>query len=330
VYATRATSTASPKTEAPRREMTVEEALRWAVRDELPKLIREQESGGLGSRTHPMWAGGLFPRVDNWNREPGLPAALGTCHPDAVRINDALLAIDPADLDLSGYLISYKLAEGFSPLAVMEAARERALVIVLTCARQGIRPDLGGGPEFEPATTENGKITIWQKVQTPAGEGPDGRPWFTTTEARVQTRGDKRGGTAYPTGSYCKLHWTRDGADVAESRARYAVWHAMLLLLEERLSLASIKLKPMTAPARPWLDEVDPEQERRVIASEKPWQDVAELHDEAPTDGETPKVAAPRAVDLSSRRPAGRRRTGRLHSEVRRIPVEQWQGEERA
>lgn len=97
-----------------RRVLSIEEALRWALRDEIPKRRFDQALGSAPSMPsiHPMWANGLFTRVDNWSREPGMPLAMGECHPDADRIEAAITALNPESLDLTPYRIGHGLGPG--------------------------------------------------------------------------------------------------------------------------------------------------------------------------------------------------------------------------
>jgi hypothetical protein len=59
-----------------RRVLDIEDAPRWAFRDELPK----RAAGGAlaaGSTVSPMFRyADLGGRIDDWSREPGFPAAL--------------------------------------------------------------------------------------------------------------------------------------------------------------------------------------------------------------------------------------------------------------
>lgn len=102
----------------------------------------------------------------------------------------------------------------------------------------------------EPARGANHRPSLWHTVSTEAGVGQDGKPWFITSDQ--QTTMDK--GNTYRTGTFCKLHWVRNVNDVAEDRARYAIWHAALTALGIVLRDLSVFLvKPLMAPATPWI-----------------------------------------------------------------------------
>lgn len=266
-----------------RRVWPIEEAIRWTVRDELPK---RRDGGSLfstGGSVHPMWGNGLFTRVDNWSREPGMPLALGDPHPDALTIEQAINDLRPEDLDLTPYRIGYGLHPE-TPVAQI-AARACAGVRpwLLTVAKQGRLPDHGGGPICEAGLGTRGQVTLWLRVAVQVGEGADGRPWFTESD---QTTTPSRKDT-YRAGTFCKLKWTRDGAAVAEDRAIYAAWHAALCKLAERLVLASFAVKPPTAPATPWIEPPTPP---RTLPS------LRAVNDDEPRQDENGDAVAPRQV----------------------------------
>ena len=79
-----------------KRVMDIEDVLRWAFVDELPK--RREDDGSFRMREFPsvcpMFAmaqhGG---RIENFTREPGFPAAMGEPHPDALIVEAAVLGL---------------------------------------------------------------------------------------------------------------------------------------------------------------------------------------------------------------------------------------------
>jgi len=262
-----------------RRVLPIEEALRWCIRDELPK--RRHDDGFLssgGDPVHPMWAGGLFTKVDNWNREPGMPLALGDPDPDALLIEDELMQLSREirhaedgtgkhPLDLTGYEIGYGLGPSVRVDPIIAKVRgdvvDRIIVLVrreavawlLTCAKKGGRPDHGGPAQCEGMRGTRGQVTLWHSVSTPAGTGPDGEPWFITYDQKTTPASGGR----YRKGTFCKLHWFRDIDSVAEDRARYAVWHAALVLLALRLKgKTTLVIGPPAAPATPWISDPTP------------------------------------------------------------------------
>ena len=270
-----------------RRVLPAEEALRWTIRDELPKR-RDGDENVLSTRSvHPMWTNGLFTRVDNWSREPGMPLAMGDVHPDALKIEAALLGLKAESIDLAPYDIGYRLTGiGAGPNAACEvgriAAKAAAAVIpwLITFAKRGGMPDFGGGHTLEPALGSRGQVTLWHVVNVECGTGKDGKPWYTQSE---QTTTPSRKDTYRP-GTFCKIKWTRDSHAIAEDRAHYAAWHAALCLLAEQLArtvsvtdekgetverpiLDSIVIRPPAAAATPWIVKPAPP---RVLAVTEP------------------------------------------------------------
>lgn len=245
-----------------RRALPVEEALRWCVRDELPKRSRDQPIKAPPTASmHPMWRGGIFGgRIDCWSREPGMPLAMGEPHPDALLIEAEILALDaaikraaearePLPLNLDGYQIGYRLGRETRANQIAYNAVLEACGWLITHAVKGKRPSLDETVHCEQEIGPNGKVVLWRMVSTPAGVDAQGRPLFITSPQRAASKGDAR-----DAGLYCRLVWGRDQNDVAEDRARYAAEHAALCYLADRLGhLTSLKVTPPRAPAAPWL-----------------------------------------------------------------------------
>jgi hypothetical protein len=295
-----------------RRKMTIEEALRWAIRDELPK--RRQDAPIRGPQPpamHAMWRAGVFGGpIDNWSREPGMPLAMGDPHPDAITIeahlevlseNLQLAAAGSAvcPLDLAAYPVQIKL-RGKADLGVLTSTAMHATPKwLVSSAIQGMGPDVGC-VEVEPVKSTNGKITLWRTVHTPCGEGADGKPWFTSHDEIATSKGDTR-----DTGLFCKLSYTHTPVEVLEEQLRYAFWHAALVYLVPALQfLTSIEVLPPKAPIAPWLEV---EEERELL----------------------PNLRPVREVDLQNRRPAGRRAAPLRASPVRKINPADWRFSER-
>lgn len=216
-------SSRSPHDPGPRRVLSIEDALRWMVRDELPK---RRDGGRYVSATnpvHPMWQNGLFTRVDNWSREPGLPLALGDVHPDAERIEAAVRALKPEDLDVSGYDIGAGLGLEVNKVRLADVIASAVADLkgwIFAHAKRGDRPDTSDGPACEGVlAATGGKGVVWEEISTQYGEAADGTPLFVTRHATTRMFGDERRDEK----KFCKLKWTRDAGDVAEDRARYAL-----------------------------------------------------------------------------------------------------------
>lgn len=177
---------------------------------------------------------------------------MGDPHPDALRIEAAVDALDEEALDIAPYQIGEGLGEHVDLRYVTSITRRDVRSWIITFARNGKRPDFYEAAEFEPVRGANGKAVIWRTVQVPCGEGPDGTPWFMTHDEQTSP---VRGGL-YPEGAFCKLHWVRNAEDVAEDRAKWALWHAGLLVLAEILGpvLQEMSVTGPTLPMRPWVE----------------------------------------------------------------------------
>lgn len=304
-----------------RRVLPIEEALRWMARDELPKAKADAPiTAPPTSSMHPMWRGGIFgARIQNWNREPGMPAAMGDPHPDALRLNRAIRELRADTLDLSGYRITHGLTKLDPRIPVAEIcaqALEHAKGWLLTCAVRGSVPDHGCGAIFEPHKGSRGQVTLWLDVQKEVGKGADGQPWYAasheTTTPNYGGEFKPEKGSQYKKGTFCKLRFTREARDVAMDRAIYAAWHAASCRLVEMLSgmedveveengrrttkrvwiLSSLDLRPPVAPATPW---IHPPRAPAVLLS------LAPLAEEAPSEPAKREMMPPRNPRLPVR-----------------------------
>ncbi|MCJ2092262.1 hypothetical protein MKK67_07105 [Methylobacterium sp. J-072] len=292
-----------------RRKMTIEEVLRWTIRDELPKRRDDQPiRGPMPPAMHAMWRAGVFGGpIDNWSREPGMPLAMGDPHPDAITIEAHLQVLGETlqlaaagsaacPLDLSAYPIQTELRGKANLEVLISAALHATPAWLMTCAIRGSRPDVGGGIEVEAVKSDNGKITLWRTITTPCGEGPDGKPWFASHDEIATSKGDAR-----DTGLFCKLKFTRTGAEVVEEQLRYAFWHAALAYLVPALQfLTSIEVLPPKSSAAPW---IEPQEE-----------------DRAPL----PNLRPRRHIEPTNRRAAGRKALPLRASPVRKIDPRDW------
>lgn len=250
--------------------MTIKEALEWAFRDELPKRREDNGSGiAISQGTHPMWQGVAFGgRIDNWTREPGMPIALGDCHPDALRIEQAVLNLNPHLIDITGFAFNFGSTDpvGIDVDVIAAEALRQVVEIVRVRSRLGDRPIVGDVPKSERVRSEiGGNVTIFVKeeqTQTLRGQ-------TYTLERDVPVDKKRcRGGEKphYPIGAFAKLKypgrigWYQD-------RATYAVWRAALDVLLEQLQgvLTTITLTDTTAPRRPWAGESDAIQVHRDL-----------------------------------------------------------------
>lgn len=300
-----------------RRVMDIEDALRWAFRDELPKGYR---TGGAADNVgypsmSPMFSmvatGG---RIDNWSREPGFPAAMGEPHPDALLIAAAVERLErfaaqevEGDVGLMPDLAAFAVDE----VAAMKRALPRAASIVITAAKSGRRPFFTTKPPvFRPVRFDNGNPTImaWQTQSRPkpAKMGGGTVEW----DELLPVRTLKNGG--YPTGSHCVLTYSPDPKEIAEERADYAVWWAALNAIAEDLTgeLSTIAVLPPSAAQRPWSDEQD---------AAKPPKIFADLSGRVYQQQQRETAAAYR--QLGQRRQVGARTTGAYRVAPRRTHI---------
>lgn len=237
-------SPGSPVPAARRRLLDVEDALRWAYRDELPK-----RGAGASSGVSPMFSLIAYgTHVDNSNREPGFPAALGEPHPDAILIEQAVAALDR----FSGFTVAgADLGTGIGFVVDQDRAVRHATAgmvgQIVVHARMGNRP-VCHPPAFScgPAIGPNGKPKVSLTVTAVNQDDLIPTPW-TFDEPAKATRAGR-----YPTGAFCPLTWTPTPTSVIEERADYLAWWLGLDQLARDLSLASIAVLAPSAPMRPW------------------------------------------------------------------------------
>lgn len=250
-----------------KRVMDIEDVLRWAFVDELPK--RREDNGSLRMREFPsvcpMFAmaqhGG---RVENFSREPGFPAAIGEPHPDALIIEAAVLALSRfAEHRFEGYLgLATGLPQGSDEQGPMAWAMSQLVDLVRIKARLGSRPTFAASPEPAALVDEKRGRPVVMIQRTAMKADAEGRLRPHIVEERVGAEGKDR----YPRGAYCVLVWD-DPKSILMERAEYAAWWAGLDVLAHDLSgkLASIAVLPPAAAQRPWAGETDAMKPKRIL-----------------------------------------------------------------
>lgn len=251
--------------------MPIEDLLRWAYRDELPKddAPSHIDMPGYGG----AWGGierygELMTLVDEpvncWGVVPNFLAG-GRPHPDAVAIGEAVMDLDAYTLDLP---------EDWSPLSDMpdlgalgEGAIGRAVDRATTLGADGrtrrlktspsflIRrcailapPDWHGEtPEVKLVTGANGKARWFRRSVIVSDVGPYECEVNGFNERRRRPYDD----------AYQKSYLDPDPMAVAVARAEYEVWHAALDLLVIELDgvLDAHQALATNHPARPWEGE---------------------------------------------------------------------------
>ena len=266
--------------------LPADEALRWAVVDELPKRRYDPPLSRIGSTSDAIATYGVA--IDNWSQEPGMPLAIGDPHPDALLIEEALRGLKAGDLDLRPYDIGRGLGPDCNAAKVEAHVKARPDLIgrLIRLAIRRKPHDVGEGPMCEAAKGYGGKITLWLEEEEVVGKMPDGRPIIVTADKHTTPL---RAGVYRP-GTFCKLHWIRNAEDVAEDRALYALDHAALVRVADivRDDLRYIAIRPPKAPPTPWI--ADPEPPRTLLSLVSVNHDFDRPRATARTSKETPSA----------------------------------------
>ena len=263
------------------KRMTIEAALGWAYRQELPKsTVISGVEGGIASSWRAvssfaaLWTKVDAPPVIN---DFGCVVAFGgdggAPHPDALVIADAVSALDDAEFglpdgwnpldDFTGYdetgdaLMRAAVDRGVARLTVVDGEGRRALKttpsrLVSMRASLGGEPDWRGErPEVREVRGANGKARWFRRVLVPVAA--DGG-WIESEvdgwdERRRRPRPD----------AYLKHFLDPDPMALVVARGEWEIWRAALELLGLWLSetglLAEVIVEPSIAPARPWLGD---------------------------------------------------------------------------
>lgn len=263
------------------RAIGIEEVLRWAYRDELPKVTQTVRAHVGPLQFGQAWGGverygellTLIDAPENmWGVVPDFTATTDP-HPDAVMVAEAVADLDGLDIDLPDDW--YPLADLGDLGALGAAAVSRAtgrLFLVDADGRRRLRSTprrlvvkhaiMGGSPVWEadvPALKvecgANGRAKWFERVMVTTETG--------SMEVEVDGYDAKR--HAPRPGAYRKEFLDPDPADAAISRGEYEVWHAALGVLVEELAgrLTSRDVAPCPRPVRPW--EGTPIAPRRVL-----------------------------------------------------------------
>jgi hypothetical protein len=255
-----------------KRVMDVEDVVRWACAQELPKKRRSP-------RAMPRLAT-FVPRAERttlgpWIRPAGFPEISpmfsrayasgvvtagrgGEPHPDALLVERAVLALTPDVLRsaedevalcaaLAGDIGTPVDAQG-----ALSAALGNAANLALAMGRLGKRPDPGEARfAVVPRLAGNGKPGVF-RTERLADQKLGGERDF---ENPVQAT---RAGS-YPPWSYCVIGYQPDPQLIVNDRADWLAWRLALEALAVALSgaLATIAALPPSAPWFPWAGETD-------------------------------------------------------------------------
>ncbi len=254
--------------------LDIEDALRWAYRDELPK------SGFLGASSGMLLSsmGGvseLGTHVDNstWNDEPGFPPAMGEPHEDARAIAAAVTRLERFrghTLAEPGLMPDLGFA-GIDEAATLRHQMSGMASLAICHANLGSRPDAAlGPPEPMKITGANGAPVV-QRLG-PGWIRQDGRHVAVDASLPVACKAIRGGERPiYPEGAFSPLEYLPDPADLVRERAIYLTWWLALDALARDLAgqLASIMVLPPSAPARPWAGDRDLGKPPQLFAAQR-------------------------------------------------------------
>lgn len=249
------------------RRMVIENTLRWAYREELPK---SRQGVGIGGPAAVRSPGAIVDMVaETWalpDNAYGVvldPTADEDPHPDAVAIHEAVLRLDdadvaiPADWDGHGAVDLHGgedqvMARVLDGLTRMDGDGARILRVqpsqlVRTYAIVGLPDMIIDPPElkFEVGATGRPKWFRRSIVVTETG----------SYEVEIDGYDAKR--KRAHVDAYRKSYLDPDPVPSLINRARVEIWRAALDLLFEALEgrLASISLMPTAYGPRPWEDD---------------------------------------------------------------------------
>jgi hypothetical protein len=248
-----------------KKAMTIEDALRWAYREELPK----REFGGadgaswlatyveLGTRID-VNAFGVVPMSGYTDAPP---------HPDAVKLWQAVQALDALEIEAPegwnpitdlgdlGPLGAAAVAKAFAAETVVGVDGKRRFKVkpsrlIVHFAVLGDQEEWRAEPAKIAAVTENGKAK-WFRRQTlwiDRGRFADQNlgHW-----AEVEVSGVDKKRRPYAD-AYHKYFLDPDPHAAIVARMEWQLWRSAIDMLAEDVELDSIALQPSAAPQWPW------------------------------------------------------------------------------
>jgi hypothetical protein len=327
-----------------KRFLDIEQVLRWAYRDELPKDRRTvvipgaQRQGVWSPYLYPAGYGEASPMfrdggsggpsggyADGWDRDPGHPKVFGGPHPDALAVEAAVKNLDQwrgygfVAEDPAGLTWGFFGLEAGHQAAAMEAIA--AMAGTVAChARAGTRPKWSPGiPRPGAVNAGNGKPQVLvgelfaevfdkrrdRMRQVRVHDLPGRRvPPGAATYVETVPAPPLRGGV-YRLGSYCPLAWRPDPKKLVVERAEWAAWRMGLQLLWQSLEGALELIAPLP-PSAPW----------------RPWAGETEAHGKPPELFRGLREGAYRVEtreQAAMRRRAGQRRALQAREEQTRL-----------
>jgi hypothetical protein len=253
-----------------KRLLDVEDVVRWACADDLPKkrpasepqrprlgdLVGRADRLLVGRATRPAGFPRISPMFTKGFAQGSSRAVGGEPHPDALVIEAAIAKVAAAGL---GQFAAGELEAAIAPdigvpvdaAGAIAAARANTANLVLVHGRLGSRP--GGAEAFavRPRLAANGKPGVWriERLMVPGLE--EARDYETPVKP---IRKD-----VYPPGSYCRIEFEPNPQLVVNDRADYLAWRLALDALAEALSgkLQTITALAPAAALLPWTGEAD-------------------------------------------------------------------------
>jgi len=236
----------------------IEKLLAWTYREELPKAGAARSLSGVGiGRAHRAVEkyGRYLSLIDcDGENRFGVVSdlmAMEEPHPDAVRVYEAVLALEGVEIDMP---------EGWNPLSDMAAIGDELPAILGKAMAGLIRTNcallvrrhaiMGGAPAWEAempvrrVVTQQGVPLWFRRITVETSAGP----------VETEVNGFDRKGRRPMPGAYRKTYLDPDPTEAAIGRAEYEAWHAALAHLVGVLAgtLDAYELLPTERPARPW------------------------------------------------------------------------------
>jgi hypothetical protein len=246
-----------------RKRIHIEELLRWAYREELPK----QTVGGVTGWERAILLGTA---IDEAPIHPKLPVAVGPSHPDALRIEWRVRQLEEVRVkwswvrkhlmpDLAPYLTGQDTAVmSVAGMVSPRRARVEHYVVEQLAFTTSVRAlvemhaRLGKSPAWDL-----GPVAL-RRVQT-----SNNKPKVVALDGSGRTR-DAGGRLLW--GTACELKLDPAAEDIAEARWEHLVWHVALNQLTYELAreLEAHEPLPPRAVQMPWLADVPRETSRKV------------------------------------------------------------------
>jgi hypothetical protein len=254
-----------------KRLMDVEELVRWACGQELPKkrgsatwrapaefrsAVPRRESSLLGRWNAPAGYPEISPMFAHGFASPNLSGRGGSPDDDAILVEAAILGLSLGNFDFDAEELSFGIGLPVDVEGAFASAAANVSNLLLTHGKLGNRPSLGDGQfAIGPKLAPNGKPGVWRIEAEVAGTfgGGDVTREFEAPVVAMKRR------HLYPDGAYGVLVYNPDPQEIVNDRAVYLAWRMGLDLLGEALSrrMERITAVPTAAAMMPWRGDLD-------------------------------------------------------------------------